>query len=95
MGMVSGGTDPDRAGVIGLIQMWVDPAWRKRSIGYQLVEAVVSWASERSNRIRLGVASDNRNAVHLFERCGFLSTGEEEPFEGRPGVSVQYFERSL
>jgi len=96
VGMVSVGVDPDRPGVVGLIQMWVNPAWRKRSIGSQLVEAVVSWASGRSSdRIRLGVASDNHRAAHLFENCGFLATGEEEPFEGQHGRSIKYYERIL
>lgn len=95
VGMVSGGSDQERQGVVGLIQMWVDPSWRNRSIGTELVGAVVSWASDRFERIRLGVASDNGPAIRLFERCEFVPTGEEDPFPERPGIRIRYFERIL
>lgn len=95
VGMVTGGKDPEKPGVAGLIQMWVDPTWRQQSIGTELVSAVVSWASNGFERMRLGVASDNVSAIRLFERCGFVPIGEEEPFPERPGIVIQYFERGL
>lgn len=93
IGMVTIGTDPERPGVMGLVQMWVEPAYRGRSVGASLVEAAATWARGRSDRVRLGVATDNPHAINLFERCGFVATGEEEPFPGHESRSVRYYER--
>jgi RimJ/RimL family protein N-acetyltransferase len=93
--MASGIEDPARPGGVELIQMWVDPSWRNQSVGAQLVEAVVIWGARRADRIRLGVATDNHAAMALYARCGFVPTGEEEPFKGRPGIRVRYYERPL
>ena len=95
VGMVSVVDVPDRPRVVELIQMWVDPSQRKRSVGAQLVEAVVEWGARRADRMRVGAASDNHAAIALYTRCGFLPTGEELPFDGRPGISARYFERPL
>jgi RimJ/RimL family protein N-acetyltransferase len=95
VGMASGIEDPNRPGTVELIQMWVDPSWRNKSIGAQLVEAVVTWGARRAERIRLGVATDNPAALALYARSGFVATGEEKPFEGRPGINIRYFERTV
>jgi len=86
VGMASGIEDPSRPRVVELIQMWVDPSWRNQSIGAQLVEAVVTWAALRADRVRLGVATDNHAAIALYGRSGFVATGEEKPFDARPGI---------
>jgi RimJ/RimL family protein N-acetyltransferase len=95
IGMVSGVEDSETLGVVELVQMWIDPAWRNQSVGAQLVAAIIEWSSPRADRIRLGVADDNQPAIALYTRCGFLPTGEEEPFEGRPGIASRYYERRL
>jgi GNAT superfamily N-acetyltransferase len=95
IGMAAGFETADRPGEVELIQMWVDPVWRSRSVGARLVEAVVDWAAPRADRVRLGVATDNRGAISLYERCGFQPTGEEQPFEGRDVVRIRYYERTL
>jgi RimJ/RimL family protein N-acetyltransferase len=95
VGMVAGVDDPERPRVVELIQMWVDPSARGRSVGVLLVEAVVRWASWRADRMRLGVATDNHAAMALYARNGFTPTGEEQPFKGRPGINVRYYERPL
>jgi ribosomal protein S18 acetylase RimI-like enzyme len=93
VGMVTIGADPERPGVMGLIQLWVEPAYRGKSVGSSLVDGAIRWAARRSDRVRLGVASDNHYAISLFERSGFVATGEEEPFPGHEGRSVRYYER--
>jgi ribosomal protein S18 acetylase RimI-like enzyme len=93
IGMASGVEDPEIPGVVELVQMWVDPTWRHQSVGAQLVAAIIAWSAPRADRIRLGVAEDNHAAIDLYTRCGFMPTGEEQPFEGRPGIATQYYER--
>lgn len=95
IGMVAGVEDPKTPGLVELVQMWVDPTWRNHSVGAQLVAAIVEWTAPRAERIRLGVADDNQAAIALYTRCGFRPTGEEEPFEGRPGIVSRYYERRL
>lgn len=93
IGMVSGVEDRETRGAVELVQMWVDPNWRNQSVGAQLVAAIIEWSTPRADRIRLGVAEDNQAAIALYMRCGFLPTGEEEPFEGRAGIATRYYER--
>ena len=93
--MVSGVEDPKTPGVVELIQMWVAPIWRNQSVGAQLVAGIIEWSALRADRIRLGVAEDNQAAIALYTRCGFLPTGKEEPFEGRPGIATRYYDRRL
>lgn len=74
-----GGTRAD------LISMWVDPGYRGRGLGSDLVQALTSWAGQRGARsVYLGVTSDNVPAIALYERCGFLSTGEETAHPSQP-----------
>ncbi|MEU6221162.1 GNAT family N-acetyltransferase [Streptomyces sp. NPDC047022] len=76
VGMVSGVPDesPDAA---GLISMWVSPAVRGHGVGDRLIGEIAAWAVERGARIlRLSVMPDNRAALALYERHGFVDTGE-------------------
>jgi len=60
----------------GMYSMWVDPAMRGRGFGVQLVEAVISWAKETGfEELCLEVGDHNAAAIALYERCGFLPTG--------------------
>jgi len=64
-------------GDAGLFAMWVAPASRGKGIGRALVGAVVQWARSRGyRRVLLDVADENAHAVRLYERCGFVPTGE-------------------
>jgi len=91
-GLAAGIPDPERSGVIELVQMWVDPAHRRRGVGERLVEAVIAWSVGRAERVRLGVADDHPAAVALYRSLGFRATGEQEPAPGR-SATIHYFER--
>lgn len=60
-----------------LISMWVDPAFRGRGIGRDLVAKVAQWTRGRSHdHLYLEVESSNRAAISLYTRCGFRPTGQ-------------------
>lgn len=97
--VASSGSDPigmvsvrrsDRAGAAELISMWVDPAWRGRSVGDRLVEAVISWAAEHGHTaVRLWVADGNERAERLYTRNGFVRTGRRQPMDVGKGSRIE------
>jgi ribosomal protein S18 acetylase RimI-like enzyme len=75
VGMASGVPADDES--VELISMWVAPSARGRGVGDALVREVEQWARESGARVlRLDVAEDNAAAQALYERRGFVLTGE-------------------
>ena len=73
-----------------LISMWVDPAYRGQGIGRQLVLQIIAWARYRqTSRLELWVTVDNINAVSLYTRCGFRTTGDSQPLPSDPSLMEQ------
>jgi ribosomal protein S18 acetylase RimI-like enzyme len=80
LGMAAGGPAEGYPGVAGLYGMWVAPEARGRGVGAALVEAVRSWAREMGyEAVGLGVTTTNASAIRLYERAGFVDTGERHP----------------
>jgi ribosomal protein S18 acetylase RimI-like enzyme len=76
VGMASGVPTEDGAGM-ELISMWVSPVARGRGVGDLLIRAVERCAAERrAATLRLSVMPDNSRAIALYERHGFVDTGE-------------------
>ena len=74
-GMV-GATEPNAAGRVELISMWVAPFARGRRVGDALVESVVRWAAGRgASEVILEVVESNGRARAFYERCGFADQG--------------------
>lgn len=58
--------------------VYVKPEWRGVHIAEELIRACFRWAKARGVVIaRLGVATENKSAVHCYERCGFKIYGTE------------------
>lgn len=73
-----------------LQSMWVDPKFRGKRVGDQLIGGVLQWAINLGlARVRLYVRAANQPALKLYERHGFLDTGE------RPGESKEPCEVSM
>ncbi len=73
---------PHRAfpGEVGLFAMWVDPVFRGQGIGRRLVDEVVAWARTAGfPSIRLLATTTNDAAIRLYDRCGFVDSGERQP----------------
>ncbi|MCL4803022.1 MAG: GNAT family N-acetyltransferase [Anaerolineae bacterium] len=51
--------------------------WRDQGIGRQLMERAIHWARDGGiiRRIELHVFARNERAIHLYEKCGFVTEG--------------------
>ena len=86
------GTHVDGNGAVELISMWVAPAARGTGVAEELIAAVVDSAvSQGARRVDLAVKRTNARAIALYERAGFVLTGEpaNEPDELRMARSCQ------
>ena len=73
-----GATDPGDCSLFG---MWVDPGFRQVGVGRALVDAVVAQARTAGRRrVVLHVVADNTAALRLYEREGFVATGQSVPY---------------
>ena len=73
-----GATDPGDCSLFG---MWVDPGFRQVGVGRALVDAVVAQArAAGKRRVVLHVVADNTVARRLYEREGFVATGQSVPY---------------
>jgi GNAT superfamily N-acetyltransferase len=80
-------------GIVQLWGMWVEPERRGEGTGARLVTAVRGWAQSRDARfLRLGVI-EHSPAIPLYERLGFIDTGERKPLVRDPAVMATYMVR--
>jgi RimJ/RimL family protein N-acetyltransferase len=80
-----GGGFEVRPGVLLVVAMWVEPAWRGRGLSRRVLDLVVDWAREHDLEVELDVTRDNPSARAAYERYGFVYTGGQEPLrEGSP-----------
>lgn len=82
--------------VAHLYAMWVDPKHRRRGIGAALVEEVVGWAGGMGAALlELRVTESNADAVRLYERSGFVPTGERSPLRESSDVTTVTMRRQV
>lgn len=99
------GEDPAPAGLAGiyvgegaadLVSMWVRPRARGRGVGKALVCAAAGWARAHDHdALFLWVTQANAPARLLYERCGFLPTGERQPLPSDPALAEIRMRRAL
>ena len=59
---------------VGITNVWVSPAHRRRGLSLVVVGALLEWAAERgAGTAYLQVRGDNAGALGLYERLGFLT----------------------
>jgi ribosomal protein S18 acetylase RimI-like enzyme len=83
------GAGPD----VYVYQVWVAPAYRGRSVGKALLDAVIVWARTKNARaIHLSVALTAAAATRLYQRAGFIAIGKPHPLrEGSRLLSQSMF----
>jgi GNAT superfamily N-acetyltransferase len=61
----------------GLYAVWIAPEARGKGVGDALITAALAWAYDQGfDRVTLGVGDFNTTAIALYERHGFVPTGE-------------------
>jgi ribosomal protein S18 acetylase RimI-like enzyme len=80
-----GGGFQDLPGFLHVVAMWTAPAHRGLGVGTAVLAALRGWADERGLRLHLDVNITNAGARALYERSGYVGTGELRPL--RPGSS--------
>jgi len=74
--------DPE---IVELVSMWVEPAQRGRGVGAMLVDAVLEWAAASgSQEVGLWVTRTNASAAALYEKMGFVVTGDVQALPSDP-----------
>ncbi|MCB0650829.1 MAG: GNAT family N-acetyltransferase [Saprospiraceae bacterium] len=76
----------DKAGVVEIKRMFVDPAHRGRGIATKILQELESWARELSySRCILETGLKQPEAIALYKKCGYLiipNYGQYENVEG-------------
>ena len=93
IGMAVGSRAGDEADA-NLYGMWVDPSWRGRGIGAQLVDQVLGWAGSWGARsVVLAVTETNAGAAAFYEHLGFADTGERHRLREGSDITTRVMRR--
>jgi GNAT superfamily N-acetyltransferase len=72
VGIASAYRDSAEADEGEVLQFWVNPDWRSRGVGRELLEALVRWCGENGvRRVRATVTAGDDRAVGFYVRQGF------------------------
>jgi GNAT superfamily N-acetyltransferase len=94
-GLAADPDEPDNVEPL-LVGMFVEPPERGHGVGVALVAAVVAWARARgATSLYLWVTATNDSAIALYDKCGFLPTGEQKPLEHSPSLAEVRMVRDL
>lgn len=69
---------------IQIMQMAVDPAWRRQGVGEALISHTREKARSKALKLTLEVRVDNAEAIKLYEKTGFFRVGlRKNYYEGK------------
>ena len=75
---------------------WVAPSHRRRGVGRELLEAVVSWAREHGfSRLALWAPTANAAALAFYRQAGFKNTGRRRPLRENVTHEAVELERDM
>jgi ribosomal protein S18 acetylase RimI-like enzyme len=75
---------------------WIDPRYRRRGLGRQLVRRAIDWAAAHgADHLRLWVDDTNPGAAKFYEALGFDRAGENRPVSPGSELRESCFERRL
>ena len=95
-GCVYGLLDRTRDDGVRVGGMWVNSAQRKRGIGTALLQAVVLWGdTQHRTHFGLWVLTHQTAAIALYQRFGFVETGERKLLPNQPGINIMAMELSV
>jgi ribosomal protein S18 acetylase RimI-like enzyme len=76
--------------------MWVEPDFRGRRLGEQLLDAASSWSSAVGAReLLLNVTETNVQARRLYGRAGFRETGAQAPLRSNDSLRTVEMHKPL
>ena len=84
-----GGGFRDLPGWLHVVAMWTDPGWRGHGVGRAVLEHLTAWSAAAALRVHLDVETTNLGARRLYERAGFVGTGETRPLRDGSSYSVE------
>lgn len=60
-----------------LSSVFIEPEFQRKGVAGQLLTAVIEYSKKHVEQILLTVATDNKAAIHLYEKLGFQTYGIE------------------
>ena len=95
-GMVGAFARDDEPATRNLYGMWVAPEVRGSGLGEGLVDAIIEWSrTVGAEEVKLWVVESNTPAVRLYEKTGFIPTGEAQPLPSNPKLTDTRMSRSI
>jgi ribosomal protein S18 acetylase RimI-like enzyme len=96
VGLVTVYREPESRTCAHLVSLWVSPDQRGRGVATSLTEAVLDWARlSQVQTVDLWVTENNEAARHLYERCGFIASGERQPLPSHPRLQEIEMRRGI
>lgn len=88
-GSIYGLRDPERSAGGRVGGSWVEPSYRRRGIGDELLQAVISWArAERFESLRLWAPAASAAALAFYRQAGFSETGQRRPLPANAALEI-------
>ena len=94
--MGAGWRAPDTPGSMMIWGMWTAPEARGRGHAEALVEHLLAWARETDiTDVALHVTEGNDRARRIYERLGFVATGQWEPLRDTSPLRIELLRRTV